>query len=172
MKLVTHPKPYKVSWVDDSSFTIKDRCLVPIHILSYKAQISCDGIPMDVGHIILGRPWLYDLDVTLYGRLNSCSFMHNGQRIKLNPVKTKFVSASKAREEPKRQSINLISPKELERAVNQDSIIFALVVKEIALDNFEEPRKEVRSVLQEFQDVFPKELPNQLPPMQIGRAHV
>ena len=69
--------------------------------------------------------------------------MHNGQRINLNLVKTKFVSASKAREEPKRQSMNLISPKELERAVNQDSIIFALVVKEIALDNFEEPRKEV-----------------------------
>ena len=153
LKLVAHPKPYKVSWVDDSFITIKGRCLVPIHILLYKAQISCDVIPMDVGHIILGRPWLYDLDVTLYGRLNSCSFMHNGQRIKLNPIKTKFVSASKAREEPKRQSINLISPKELERAVNQDSIIFALVVKEVALDNFEEPRKEVRSLLQEFQDV-------------------
>ena len=62
--------------------------------------------------------------------------------------------------------MNVISPKELERVVNQDSIVFALVVKEIALDNFEEPRKEVRSVLQEFQDVFPKELPNQLPPMR------
>ena len=58
--------------------------------------------------------------------------------------------------------MNLICPKELERAVNQDSIIFALVVKEAALYNFEEPRKEVRSVFQEFQDVFPKELPNQL----------
>ena len=62
--------------------------------------------------------------------------------------------------------MNLISPKELERAVNQDSIIFALVVKETALDNFEKPRKEVWLVLQEFQDVFPKELPNQLPPMR------
>ena len=121
---------------------------------------------MDVGHIFLGRPWVYDLDVTLYGRSNSCSFMHNGQRIKLNPVKTKFVSASKAREKPKKQSMNLISPKELERVVNQDSIIFALVVKETTLDNFEEHRKEVRSVLQEFQDVFPQELPNQLPPMR------
>ena len=63
--------------------------------------------------------------------------MLNGQRIKLNPVKTKFVNASKAREEPKKPSMNLISPKELERAVNQDSIIFALVVKEAALYNFE-----------------------------------
>ena len=78
LKLVAHPKPYKVSQVDDSSITIKNRCPVPIYILSYKAQISCDVIPMDVGHIILGQPWIYDLDVTLYSRSNPCSFMHNG----------------------------------------------------------------------------------------------
>ena len=53
LKLVAHSKLYKVSWADDSSITIKERCLVPIHILSYKAQILCDVIPMDVGHIIL-----------------------------------------------------------------------------------------------------------------------
>ena len=66
-----------------------------------------------------------------------------------------------------KQSMNIINPKELERAINQDSIIFALVVKEAALDNFEEPRKKVRSVLQKFQDVFPMELLNQLPPLVI-----
>ena len=63
--------------------------------------------------------------------------------------------------------MNIINPKELEIAINQDSIIFALVVKEAALDNFEEPRKKVRSVLQKFQDVFPMELLNQLPPLVI-----
>ena len=63
--------------------------------------------------------------------------------------------------------MNIINPKELERAINQDSIIFALVVKEAALDNFEEPIKKVRSVLQKFQDVFPMELLNQLPPLVI-----
>ena len=36
-----------------------------------------------------------------------------------------------------KQSMNIINPKELERAINQDSIIFALVVKEAALYNFE-----------------------------------
>ena len=66
-----------------------------------------------------------------------------------------------------KQSMNVINPKELERAINQDSIISALVVKEAALDNFEEPRKKVRSVLQKFQDVFPMELLNQLPPRVI-----
>ncbi|GFZ15816.1 hypothetical protein Acr_25g0002250 [Actinidia rufa] len=69
---VPHPSPYHVSWVDTSSISIKQRCLVPIQILSYSDK---DVVPMDVGHIILGRPWLFDLDVTIYGRSNSCSFL-------------------------------------------------------------------------------------------------
>ena len=40
-----------------------------------------------------------------------------------------------------------MSPKKLERVVNEESIICAFVVKKVALDNFEESRKEVRSVL-------------------------
>jgi len=34
---------------------------------------------MDVGHIILGRPWLYIRDVTIYGCLNSYSFVYEGK---------------------------------------------------------------------------------------------
>ena len=67
LKLTPYPHPYKVSWVDTSSIAIKERCVVPLQFLTYKAEIWCDIIPMDVGHIILGRPWLYDLDVTLHG---------------------------------------------------------------------------------------------------------
>ena len=67
--------------------------------------------------------------------------------------------------------MNFMSAKKLERVVNEESIICALVVKEVALENFEEPRKEVRSVLQGFQDVFLKELPNQLPPMHEISTH-
>ena len=39
---------------------------------------------MDVGHIILGRPLLFDLDVIIYGRTNQCSFVHN-KKMKLMP---------------------------------------------------------------------------------------
>jgi len=44
---------------------------------------------MDDGHIIFGRPWLFDLDVIIYGRTNHCSFVHNGKKVKLmlNQVK-------------------------------------------------------------------------------------
>lgn len=37
---------------------------------------------MDVGSLILGRPWLYDKDVTIHGQSNICSFKHQGKRIK------------------------------------------------------------------------------------------
>ena len=42
---------------------------------------------MDVGHIILGEPWLYDLDVTIYGCSNVCSFVHDGKKVKLAPTR-------------------------------------------------------------------------------------
>ena len=95
LKSIPHPTPYKVSWVDSSSITIKERCLVSIQILSYKDEIWCDVILMDVGHLILGRPWLFDMDVTLFGCSNSCSFEFNGKRIKLNPVQPKTMGANK-----------------------------------------------------------------------------
>ena len=73
LKLTPHPNTNKVSWVDTSSIAIKERCVVQLQFLTYKAKTWCDVIPMDEGHIILGRPWIYDLDVTLHGRSNSCS---------------------------------------------------------------------------------------------------
>ena len=54
LKLTLHPNLYKVFWVDTSSIAIKERCVVPLQFLTYKAEIWCDVIPMDVGHIILG----------------------------------------------------------------------------------------------------------------------
>ncbi|MGV8000491.1 hypothetical protein PJP08_29235, partial [Mycobacterium kansasii] len=39
---------------------------------------------MDVGHVILGRPWLFDNDVTIFGHSNACTFMYNGKKMKPN----------------------------------------------------------------------------------------
>jgi hypothetical protein len=83
LKFVPHPKPYSVSWVNDTSIVVKERCLFSIKIFDYHDEIWCDVILMDVGHVILGRPWLYDLDVTIFGRSNSCSFTFQGKKIQL-----------------------------------------------------------------------------------------
>ena len=80
-----HPNPYEVSWVINSSFPVNKRCLLNIKILSYEDQVWLDVVPMDIGSIILGRPWLYDNDVRIQGRANECSFMFKNKRIILKP---------------------------------------------------------------------------------------
>ena len=170
LKLVPHPNPYKVSWVDTTSIPIKERCLVSIQFLTYKDDIWCDVLPMDVGHIILGRPWLYDLDVTLHGRSNSCSFVFEGKKIKLTPLQPKPIEVNKKREVMAPKGLNIISHKAFERVANQESVVLALVAREVPLEIplalHEEPPAEVKSVLDEFQDVFPEDLPDHLPPMR------
>uniref|UniRef100_A0A2N9FGZ1 RNA-directed DNA polymerase n=1 Tax=Fagus sylvatica TaxID=28930 RepID=A0A2N9FGZ1_FAGSY len=170
LKLVPHPNPYKVSWVDITSIPIKERGLVSIQFLTYKDDIWCDVLPMDVGHIILGRPWLYDLDVTLHGRSNSCSFVFEGKKIKLTSLQPKPIEVNKKREVMAPKGLNIISHKAFERVANQESVVLVLVAREVPLEIplalHEEPPEEVKSVLNEFQDVFPEDLPNHLPPMR------
>ena len=46
-------------------------------------------VDIDVAHISLGRPWLYDLDVTSFGRSNTYEFKFNRKRIVVQPAKPK-----------------------------------------------------------------------------------
>ena len=81
----------------------------------YQEEIWCDVISMDVGSIILGRPWLFDLDVTLFGRSNSCTFVYKVQKIRINPIEPKPKAPfkkSKISEKPK--SLHLVSAKKME----------------------------------------------------------
>ncbi|MQL98694.1 hypothetical protein Taro_031410 [Colocasia esculenta] len=80
-----HPHPYHVSWVDSTTIPVQSRCLIPLRLHAYEAKIWCDVLPMEVGSIILGRPWIYDVDATLYGRTNTCVFDFGGQRITIYP---------------------------------------------------------------------------------------
>lgn len=62
LKPKLHPWPCRVGWVDKTSLPISERCLVPIHMGCYSENILCDALPMDVAHVLLGHPWLYDVD--------------------------------------------------------------------------------------------------------------
>ena len=67
---------------------------------------------MNVDHVILGRPWLYDKDVTIYGRSNVCQFEHEGKKIKLLPREPKAEqSEPKPAAAKKPNNINLITAK-------------------------------------------------------------
>jgi hypothetical protein len=165
LKSVPHPKPYSVSWVNDTSIAVKERCLFPIKIFDYHDKIWCDVIPMDEGHVILGRPWLYDLDVIIFGRSNSCSFTFQGKKIQLIGLPPKSNDNSQKKNKMKEGRLNIINLREFDKKICEESVVFVVVAKEIVEDFLEEPPEEVREVLKEFLDVFPSELPNVLPPM-------
>ncbi|KAI9185053.1 hypothetical protein LWI28_003722 [Acer negundo] len=84
-----HPHPFRVAWVDKTSLPITHRCLVPLSLDSYSETIYCDILPMEVAHILLRRPWLYDLDVKSFGRANTHMFTNQGKTITLQPAKPK-----------------------------------------------------------------------------------
>jgi len=67
MKAVKHPNPYKVTWICATFIDVQARCEIFIHFAMYTDIVWCDILLVDVGHIISGRSWLFDLDVIIYG---------------------------------------------------------------------------------------------------------
>jgi hypothetical protein len=88
LETTDHPSPYKVSWLQKGhQVSVTKQCLVDIKIGGYNDKILCDVIPMDVCHLLLGRPWKYDRNIVHDGKMNTYTLEKNG-RI------TSFVAAS------------------------------------------------------------------------------
>ena len=62
LKTLKHPRPYKLQWLNDcGEVKINKQVLVSFSIGRYKDEVLCDVVPMHAGHILLGRPWQYDI---------------------------------------------------------------------------------------------------------------
>ena len=70
-------------------------CLVPIEFIVYKNKIWCDILIIDVSQIILGRPWIFDINIHIYCRSNMYLFEYEGKNVKLRPMKPKNNVADK-----------------------------------------------------------------------------
>jgi hypothetical protein len=108
LNTTAHPSPYKISWMQKGhQVMITKQCLVEIKIGGYKDEILCDVIPMDVCHILFGRPWKFDRNVIHDGRKNTCTLEKNGRMHMLLPM-----DENRAKEEAN-TSILFMSGKEL-----------------------------------------------------------
>ena len=56
---------------------ITHRARVKFSMGIYVDSVDCNVVPMNVCHLLLGRPWQYDLDATHGGRSNTYSFIHS-----------------------------------------------------------------------------------------------
>jgi len=91
LKTEPHPHPYNVNWVDKTARSITQHCQVHIHMSSYKDLVWCDVLDINATHILLSRPYLYDLDVTSLDRSNTYEFKFKGKKIVLKLAKPKSI---------------------------------------------------------------------------------
>ena len=206
-----HPRPYKLQWLNDSGdVRVTQQVLAPFKIGKYEDEVRCDVVPMEAGHLLLGRPWQFDRRVKHDGFTNKYSLVHNQRSIVLVPLSPKQVHEDQVRmqkekELKKRESEEKNEEKKMEektesetqnksdekeivndrkerkqnnfyakasevkRAFLSKQPMILFLYKEAALltTNLDENLpSSIMSLLQEFEDLFPEETPNGLPPIR------
>jgi len=88
------PTPRYIQWMNHSgTLKITHRVRVKFSVGSYVDIVDCDVAPLSACHLLLGRPWQFDLDATHSGRSNNYSFMHKGIQHVLKPVSDSAIKA-------------------------------------------------------------------------------
>ena len=84
MQTSMHPRPYKLQWLNDSvKVRVNKQVFVSFRIGKDEDEVLYDVVPMQAGHLLLGRPWKFDRKVKHYNFTNKYSFMHNKRTVTL-----------------------------------------------------------------------------------------
>ena len=153
--------------MNDHTLPVTQRCLVSIQMGDYKDEIYCEVLPMDVAHVLLGCPWLYDLNVTNFGKDNIYSFTYKGKNIILRPSKPKVCNGKRDISKLPERNLHILKCKKFEREGFETGMCLALVAKEVHFDSsIIDVPLEVKNLLDDFVDMVPDELPSELPPLR------
>jgi hypothetical protein len=166
-----HPSPYRISWLQKGhQVTVTKQCLVEFKIVGYNDKILCDFIPMDVCHLLLGRPWQYDKNVIHDGRMNTYTLEKNGRTHMLLPIKDKEVKLEVS------NTILLISGKELLTEVKKKEDPQFIVVRKpnivLTSTRVDDLLEEIQELLEEFAGIVVDELPRLLPSTRSVSHHI
>ena len=83
-----HPIPYNVTWLQNGhQLLVNEQCEIDLQIGNYKDRVLYDVMPMDVCHILLGRPWKYDKSMSNDDRNNTYTVEKDGRKHTLIPLK-------------------------------------------------------------------------------------
>ena len=173
-----HPKPYAIGWIQKGpKASVTEVCKVPVSIGQYyRDEVTCDVVEMDAGHVLLGRPWQFDVDITYRGRDNVCVFNWNGRKIAMVPKRCSNGSSTK--NTVKEQSlVSLVtSITDLEAEIKEAQEVHVVVVRALVIEDKEEQKimvsEKVQSLLAEFSELVSEDLPDALPPMREIQHHI
>ncbi|XP_074306014.1 uncharacterized protein LOC141641243 [Silene latifolia] len=127
---------------------------------SYNNDILCDVVPIDACHVLLGRPWKYDRNMVHHGRSNEYELVNKGKKIIFKPMAPSEVRSMSAKHGKAASMTMFASEQEVDEAIVNGNQVYLMVVNETPSDG------RLTSILEEFKDVFPEELPTGLPPIR------
>jgi hypothetical protein len=210
-----HPKPYKLQWLNEKGeLEVNKQVRISFSIGKYMDDVLCDVVPMEAGHILLGRPWQHDRHAIHDGLTNKISFVFNDKKFVLVPLTPKQVMEDqvkmKLKREEEKEAVgntkeegqrkkskkanthgkgvgreqhedkkalvslregSLAREHEVKRVLASGSTMFLLYCKDSLISTSLTPNLSslpsvFTSLLKEFEDVFPKDIPKGLPPLR------
>ncbi|KAJ9557269.1 hypothetical protein OSB04_011883 [Centaurea solstitialis] len=164
---VKHPKPYCLQWLNDhGEIKVNKQVLLNFSIGKYEDEVLCDVVPMTAGHVILGRPWEFDRKTTHDGSSNKYHFVFKNQNFTLVPMTPQQSEKPKASET---KGALFASMRDVDRALSSHKLLVVLLYQEVceSTNDLSHPLPlEIVSVLNDFTDVLPEDMPDGLPPIR------
>ncbi|XP_060211922.1 uncharacterized protein LOC132639493 [Lycium barbarum] len=177
---------------------VNKQAIIKFSIGKYQDDILCDVVPMQACHLLLGRPWQFDVDAQHSGRTNKYSFVVKGKKYILNPLTPYEVSEDyrvmrelqekyqrEEKEKSEKETLLVISgegisqdgskkcllakPSNCLKGVDERHFMVCLVNKDLLLNTNQATStfpSSMSSLLQEYEALFPEEMPDGLPPLR------
>ncbi|XP_028556538.1 uncharacterized protein LOC110116452 [Dendrobium catenatum] len=149
IKTMKNPHPYKIGWVKKGmEIMASEMCRIQFSIgKHYSCEVLCDVVEMDVCHLILGRPWQFDVGKT-------------------TPIVTAFEWAKRwFGDHPSRAPFS--HRQQLLSSWKEDTQLFALIITEAAPDGITSgDQTTITALLEQFRDLLLETPSTSLPPLR------
>ncbi|RDY04701.1 hypothetical protein CR513_11571, partial [Mucuna pruriens] len=163
-----HQSPYKLQWLSEKGeLLVEKQVKVTFTLGWYEYKVTCNMVSMEATHLLLGRPWVR-LTFTLGGYEDKVTF--NVVSIEVTHLLLRGLdNMIRGEEKVECKTKSKLKKKERERKAKKR--------KERRKEKVGEKRKSVREksmqdLLEEFQDVFQKDVPHGLPPLRGVEYHI
>lgn len=168
-----HPRPYRLKWLnDEAELRISEQVTIPFTIGKYTDHVVCDVVPMQAGHLLLGRPWQFDKETLHNGRTNYYTFSHNNKKhtlALLTPQEVNEMQMAMSKGSKLSKTNLYVTPTTvLKSLVSQDKVLLMIFKEGLMSGSAEQELPlEVRGLLEKVKEIFPEEIPPGLPSIRI-----